>query len=428
MAAVAYIESYDYIQTTHEPLIAEKMKRDFRNYITPICEQISQRSFLTNVGFIKLQDQSNAEVLYAAHYHHGAVQANADNLAVLNKICQYIEKKTNRQNGIQHITKNELGPIRPTDHGFLDGVDHILFYFLHDKYFRGAVIFGVPTDYEITDSDISIINFIKDQFLNYVYIYSAYNQERYELIRQQQQFGIEYAEDFTQVARHAARQNIGHIVDNAELLNIIAGSGKRNEKDRISAYEGISDAVNKIDNVYSEVKSLTEDNPERETVYLRDLFDDVAATFHNEFDSGGIQFENEILHSEAVSGYSQQLKVAIFNLFQNSCEAFMRNNIPRNSRHILAGYSGKKGRPIIYQDTAGGIRNLKTANGEEVKDAQLAWKRGVSSSGGSGFGMHLIKRYLEANQCKISLQTSKKGTRFTIDTQEVRAAAGNHKR
>ncbi len=420
MAAVAYVESYAYIQSLQEPLVADRLKSDFRTFIVPICEQISKRSFLATVGFLNLHDASATDLLYGEHYQNGSISDRAYGRQTINGISDIIRGKKHSSNQLEQIISPALGRLRHRDDGFLEGVDYILYYRIDNSYFSGVVFFGIPSEYEITEADAAIMKFIKDQFLNYVFIYTSYNEERYLLYKQQQEFGLEYAQEFTQVARHAARSTVGDIVNYAYLLNLIAQDGEADEKGRLEAYDALSLAVDKMENVYDEVKSLADTQLPLDKINVRDIFDDIAASFHAEFKDKHIKFINELNGAETIVAYEQQMKVALFNLVQNSCEAFERNKIPEKKRSIIVSHSGRKTRPIVYADNAGGIKGLRSPSGEELPDQQKAWMRGVSSRGGSGFGMHLIKRYLETNSCKVSMIPTNNGTRFLIEIEEIR--------
>ena len=418
LASSVFIESFAYLESLRETIIIKQLKTGFLDYIIPICKKIADRNLFSGIIFLSFLPERKIRHIYSQITNSKYQLQEIKDDIFLNRLGSIITKKKSNQT-LQKISNKVVKSLLTIDNEMSEIIDSLVATKIQNEHFHGSIIFALPYNYRITDSDLSIIENIRDQFLNYVYIYFIYNEERYELLRQQQTLGLEYARDFTQIARHAARQTLGDVATNAETLNIIAEEGKTNEELRKETYEDLEDALIKVDDVYSEVKDLAEVDLTQDLFSIKELIDDISATFYSHFEKRNIIFENFLI-DEKVNAYSQHLKLVFFNLIQNSCEAFESNKIAANDRKISVSLGSKKGRPIYYEDTAGGIKNLKNSNGEALKDIQKAWDRGVSSSGSTGFGMHLIRRYLQANNCSVQLSQKNNGVRFTIHIDEIR--------
>lgn len=415
LAATAYFESFNYFSRLQEPEIVESIRKSFKDYMDPVCRIIAEKTFLPIVCFAQLNDG------FAIDFQH--FESNLGEMEGDRRL-EHALRTLDYRSIMSRISEHEMSMIVPKSQ-FLElfrssrAVREQVADFamiasrVSDQWY--VTIFSNPRDYELTDADQTINRLMHSQFRNYAGLYFSFNEERYKLLSQQQEFGIEYAHDFTQAARHAAREALNLIFENVEILNMV----EADEAVREDAYSEIQKSIAEIDNAYSTIQGLADPLVAKEVVFVSDFFDDLGSVFNKTFARLGIVYHVDIKNIR-IRAHEQQLKVAFFNMIQNSCTAFEKFKGGQHPRRIVISLSGRKSRPLQYEDNAGGIHGLKDKTGNPVADLEKSWARGVSGTGGTGFGMHLIKRYLEANDCQIEMLQTGHGTRFLVEIQKVR--------
>ena len=182
-----------------------------------------------------------------------------------------------------------------------------------------------------------------------------------------------------------------------ELLKRTTLQGKQEEYVE-NLHESLQDAIELIDKVrFLRTVDETRENVDLDLdLAIRDAIEDASSLAEEH----GIAIDYEGIPN-AMTTASPLLKNALANLIQNSIKHAECDKITITVRELKDRYH------VTVRDDGKGIPD--TVRGK-------LFERGVKGPGssGSGLGLHLVKRIVEASNGSIQLKDAKKGTRFDI--------------
>lgn len=265
---------------------------------------------------------------------------------------------------------------------------------------NSVVVFSAHSQRMMTKSEIEscwVATRLLDMAMT---MHSHSNVMREETYTAATSIGMTSIVDILQSGRHEVKAHLEALEHN--LGNLSDRFGEQpfevNDEDR----ELVEDLRLASDEIRRAMRQMTESveslSSVSEIVNLRSTWEKVGQLLRPSLDAAGVELRLQGRRA-MIDGYERLLQQAFINLVTNSIEAFRSRNI-EGKRWISVDLSKSKKKVILeYTDNAGGISITGLRNRETKKKASSideVFKQGVSSkSAGTGFGMHLVKRYIQ---------------------------------
>lgn len=230
------------------------------------------------------------------------------------------------------------------------------------------------------------------------------------------------AVEVAQAARHEARTHISTAQIEVQTLAELANKGPRIPSDFVKRQSEIIEAtLEKIGITLDKIKAVTKP-PDRQLAAV-----DICEVWEQAFQivQGRLIHEHIEYNVDGpaarVRAYPDWLVQAFLNLILNSIDAY-RGNSRRAGRRInvrIEKLETARSVRLTYTDNATGIDASKLSVPEKLRDVPLKesiFHAGVTSkSGGSGYGLHLVRMIVNDHKGSVNLTSHRGGVQFDIE-------------
>lgn len=184
-------------------------------------------------------------------------------------------------------------------------------------------------------------------------------------------------------------------------------------KQFMEVYEHSKAVIKGMSSIIDNFRNFFTSNGDDEKFSIKEAIDDATLMLENTFKNESIELNIDIEDDFSIIGRKNELAQVFINLFSNSKDAFLQNNIANRVVNVKAYVQNDTNKQIKYAiitiaDNAGGV---ETSLIENLFDPYFTTKH---PSVGTGLGLYITRRIVSKLQGQISVINSNRGACFEI--------------
>lgn len=184
-------------------------------------------------------------------------------------------------------------------------------------------------------------------------------------------------------------------------------------KQFMEVYEHSKAVIKGMSSIIDNFRNFFTSNGDDEKFSIKEAIDDATLMLENTFKNESIELNIDIEDDFSIIGRKNELAQVFINLFSNSKDAFLQNNIANRVVNVKAYVQNDTNKQIKYAiitiaDNAGGV---ETSLIENLFDPYFTTKH---PSVGTGLGLYITRRIVSKLQGQISVINSNGGACFEI--------------